>query len=188
MTTETTTLMQEKQDKPKAVTEIAHSLVGGDRRGDYGHPLDDFCRTAVMWSALLKMRITFVGVAQCMIALKQSREVNKQKQDNMIDACGYAECLDMCYTEQARRLADDWKFDEFTGVWTKPDTTETSVKKLIQDWGKIGGSSDFSKDLYPINPPSPIYPAMPRPYPLIGDPLSGATGTFICSSEVKSNG
>lgn len=114
--TETTTLMQEK---PKAVTEIAHSLVGGDRRGDYGHPLLDFCRTAVMWSAILKIRITFKEVALCMIALKQSREVNREKQDNTIDICGYAECLDMCYAERDRLLKEGWKLDNFTGAWTK---------------------------------------------------------------------
>lgn len=170
--------MQPKEDKPKAVTEIAHSLVGGDRRGDYGHPLDDFCRTAVMWSALLKTRITFVGVAQCMIALKQSREVNRQKQDNMIDACGYAECLDMCYTEEARRKAEGWKFDEYTGVWTKPDETESNVKKLIEDWGKVGGGVPYKPSDVPI-----YYPK--TPFPLIGDPLPGTEPQIICTNEVK---
>jgi hypothetical protein len=176
---ETTTLMK---DKPLAVTEIAHGLVGGDRRGDYGHPLDDFCRTAVMWSALLKKRVTFVDVAQCMIALKQSREVNKQKQDNMIDACGYAECLDMCYTERDRRLKEGWTFDEYTGVWTKP---VVNFDKVLEDLRKAPPLPDYQPSIPSVWPMD--WPQKPSA-PYVGDPLPGQGPTIICSDGVKTNG
>lgn len=95
----------------------ADRLVKGDRRADYGHPLDDFCRTAVMWSALIGARVTYKEVAQCMVALKMSREKNHEKRDNRVDACGYEKCLDMCYAEEKRRIADGWAFDPLTGKW-----------------------------------------------------------------------
>lgn len=182
MNTETTTVM--KEAPAKAVTEIAHSLVGGDRRGDYGHPLDDFCRTAVMWSALLKVRVTYRDVAQCMIALKQSREVNKQKQDNMIDACGYAECLDMCYAEEKRRLAEGWTFDAYTGVWTKP-TGAVDLAKWVADWNKLDPHP--ADQIFPNAPVHP-YPIYPPSFPYDGDPLPSQMPQVICTSETKTNG
>jgi hypothetical protein len=174
-----------KKDKPLSVTEIAHGLVGGDRRGDYGHPLDDFCRTAVMWSAILKVKVTFKEVALCMISLKQSREVNKEKQDNSIDGCGYFECLDMCYAERNRRLAEGWTFDEFTGVWTKPNAAFDLAKILrdSQPQAPVMPWVPYTHD--PVGGWPPVLPA----YPYIGDPLPGqAPQIYGANSEVKPNG
>ncbi len=73
----------------------AHNLVHGVRGEDYGHPYEDFSRTAKIWSAILGVDVTPEQVALCMIGVKISRECNKPKRDNRIDIAGYAEALDM---------------------------------------------------------------------------------------------
>ena len=73
----------------------AHNLVHGVRGEDYGHPYEDFSRTAKIWSAILGVDVTPEQVALCMIGVKISRECNKPKRDNRIDIAGYAETLDM---------------------------------------------------------------------------------------------
>ncbi|MCK5612531.1 hypothetical protein KAR91_62245 [Candidatus Pacearchaeota archaeon] len=55
----------------------AESIVHGDRDHDYGHPLDDFTRTAALWSVILGDKLTSnISVKQVglmMIAMKISR-------------------------------------------------------------------------------------------------------------------
>lgn len=85
------------------VLQEAMDLVGGARRSDYGHPLDDFSRTAQIWGAILKCPVSPSQVALCMIGLKMSRECNGPKRDNIVDIGGYALCHDMVLQEQERR-------------------------------------------------------------------------------------
>ena len=87
----------------ETVLEEAQRLVYGDRGATYGHPLDDFSRTASMWSALLGVAVTAEQVAMCMILLKLSRETYQPKRDNRTDIAGYAECLHRVVTERASR-------------------------------------------------------------------------------------
>lgn len=84
----------EPTDK-KSVLSEAGDLVYGPRGEDYGHPFDDFKRTAKMWSAILGIEIRAEQVGMCMIALKLSRQCNKPKRDNLIDIAGYAATIDM---------------------------------------------------------------------------------------------
>lgn len=81
--------------KEETILEEAQRLVTGDRGADYGHPIDDFGRTAQMWSALLGIPVSAADVALCMAALKLSREVNRPKRDNRVDAAGYLLTLEM---------------------------------------------------------------------------------------------
>jgi hypothetical protein len=81
----------------------AQRLVHGERQGDYGHPLDDFSRTAAMWSAILSVPISAEQVGLCMMAVKISRQCNRPKRDNMVDAAGYAETVQMVINEKQRR-------------------------------------------------------------------------------------
>ena len=73
----------------------ADALVDGARQADYGHPRDDWTRTAAMWSAILGCEVTAERALLCMVAVKISREVNKPNRDNRVDMAGYAKCLDM---------------------------------------------------------------------------------------------
>ena len=46
-------------DRPEqsGVAAEAHAMVYGDRQDDYGHPREDFTRTAVVWSGLLQHKL-----------------------------------------------------------------------------------------------------------------------------------
>lgn len=85
------------------ILEEANNLVYGDRQKDYGHPLSDFTRTAKMWEAILGFPVSAEQVGLCMIAVKISRQVNRPKRDNLVDAAGYAATVAMCIDERARR-------------------------------------------------------------------------------------
>ena len=88
---------------PETTLEEAQRLVHGDRGADYGHPLEDFSRTALIWSAILGVEVTAEQVGLCMMAVKISRQCNQPKRDNMVDAAGYAETVQMCIDERKRR-------------------------------------------------------------------------------------
>jgi hypothetical protein len=73
----------------KTITEDAYDLVSTDRNLDYGHPLDDFTKTAKFWSVVLDTEVTAAQVALCLSLVKYSRELNRHKRDNLVDAIGY---------------------------------------------------------------------------------------------------
>lgn len=74
------------------ITAEALRLVFGDRGHDYGHPAEDFGRTARLWSLWLGHDLDAEDVAAMMVLLKLSRQFNAAKRDNLVDACGYLEC------------------------------------------------------------------------------------------------
>ena len=80
----------------------AQGLVHGDRQASYGHPLHDFSRTAMMWSAILGTTVTAEQVGLCMCAVKISRQCNAPKRDNLVDLAGYAETVQMVINERKR--------------------------------------------------------------------------------------
>lgn len=87
----------------ETILEEAQRLVHGDRGADYGHPLDDFSKTAKLWAVILGKEITAEQVALCMCMVKVSRELNRHKRDNLTDLCGYAETYMMVKDERVRR-------------------------------------------------------------------------------------
>ena len=89
------------------VCDEARDLVYGDRGAAYGHPLDDYTRTAAMWSVILGVDVTAEQAMLCMIAVKMSRQCNVPKRDNLVDICGYALCIDRTVRERARRETAD---------------------------------------------------------------------------------
>lgn len=78
----------------ETVCQEADRLVSTDRNEDYGSAVVSFNRIASFWSLILGQTISAEQVAQCMIALKLSREMSKSKRDNLVDICGYTKCLD----------------------------------------------------------------------------------------------
>jgi hypothetical protein len=87
----------------ESILDEAKRIVHGDRGENYGHPFEDFSRTAQIWSAILNIEVTPEQVALCMIGVKISREVNRPKRDNIVDGAGYFETLDMVKKERRRQ-------------------------------------------------------------------------------------
>lgn len=91
----------------ESVLTEAEGLVHGARNAAYGHPLDDFSRTAGMVSAMLGHKLTEpltaeeVGMFMCCVKL--SRQVNAPKRDNLVDLAGYAETVQWCLDEREAR-------------------------------------------------------------------------------------
>jgi hypothetical protein len=80
----------------KGATILAEAarLADGPRNDSYGHPREDFTRTAKIWSALLGVEITAEQVGLCMIGVKLSRHCHAPKRDNLVDIAGYARTLE----------------------------------------------------------------------------------------------
>lgn len=89
--------------KNRSILDEAKKIVHGDRGENYGHPFEDFSRTAQIWTAVLGTDVTPEQVALCMIGVKISRECNRPKRDNIVDGAGYFETLDMVKQERLRR-------------------------------------------------------------------------------------
>lgn len=73
--------------------EEAANAVEGDRNVQYGPPLEDFQRTATMWSAYLGVPIQPHDVGAMMALVKVSRiRQSPAKRDSWVDLAGYAAC------------------------------------------------------------------------------------------------
>ena len=79
---------------PDSILVEAQNLVHGPRQASYGHPADDFQRTADLLNVLSKRGRAWLpsDVALVMMCVKLSRQANAYKRDNLVDLCGYAEC------------------------------------------------------------------------------------------------
>ncbi len=177
-------------DVQKSITEIAHELVSGARQAEYGTPLDNWCAVAAIGSVILGKKITFKEALLFMsAAVKTGRELYKEKRDNIIDGCGYLECLDMCYTERDRRIKEGWTFEEATGKWTKP---AFDLKKALEDMNPQGGGGCVGGLPYtypPLKQVDPVFPPPPFPFaPYIGDPLPGQETTITYQMKEVNNG
>lgn len=83
---------------PPSICLEADQLVSHDRLLQYGHPKDDFSRTAAMWEPLLGLppgHISPEKVGLCMIALKMSRLCHAYKRDTAVDIAGYAKTISL---------------------------------------------------------------------------------------------
>ena len=92
----------------ETILQEAQRLVHGDRQAAYGHPFEDYARTARMWEAILGLppyRIKPSTACLMMAAVKISRQCHAPKRDNMTDLAGYAACAQMC-AEREEELED----------------------------------------------------------------------------------
>jgi hypothetical protein len=89
----------------KSILEEAGAHTNGDRQEDYGHPIFDFTCVAEILNALGFRRKVSPSSEELrplvaedhpiiMEAVKLSREFNGHKRDNLVDGCGYWDCLD----------------------------------------------------------------------------------------------
>jgi len=79
----------------------ADRIIHGERRDDYGSPLESFDSIAQLWSVVLRTEVTAEQVALCMIQLKVARAMNGYQYDSFVDICGYAGCLDLIRQERS---------------------------------------------------------------------------------------
>lgn len=85
--------------------------VYGAKRKAYGHPFDDFSRTAALWTAIHRDHLTRAftpeDVAKFMICVKMAREQNAHMDDNIVDIIGYAMALaDVIQRERSPQQAN----------------------------------------------------------------------------------
>lgn len=91
--------------QPMSILEEAQELVHGARGKSYGSPFLDYQRTVSAFNALRGKDLTAEDGAVFMVCVKLSREHNRSKRDNRVDAAGYIECLDMMVAErEAQKL------------------------------------------------------------------------------------
>lgn len=90
----------------EGILDEAARLTAGTRHCDYGHPRDDFARTALMWTGIFaqKLRpgsqVTAMDIPLCMIAVKLARQAHRHKRDNLVDVAGYARTAAMIAGEE----------------------------------------------------------------------------------------
>lgn len=101
-------LAQPDQNDSKWADE-AKKLVYGDRNKQYGNPLKDYTRVSQVWTGLLSAKLKDGVVIEpreaimMMVALKLCRNMEKHKDDNVIDAHGYLEVLEWAERELAEQ-------------------------------------------------------------------------------------
>jgi len=82
--------------QPETVDQEAHRLVLGARNDAYGHPSEDFAKTAAIWSEIFGVPVTAKQVALAMaLGVKGSRLIKDiDHRDSLVDAIGYLICLE----------------------------------------------------------------------------------------------
>lgn len=85
------------------ILEEANHIVNGARQNDYGHPLDNWSKTAEMFSVIFGVEVTAEKAAMALITAKICRHLNADKRDNLVDIAGYAEVINMITSERKRR-------------------------------------------------------------------------------------
>ena len=85
----------------KTILEEAAEKVDGPRGADYGHPKDDFAKTAGMLTALFRDKLkdgesfSVHDIPLVVICIKLSRHAHRRKRDNLVDIAGYARTAEM---------------------------------------------------------------------------------------------
>jgi hypothetical protein len=92
----------------ETVLDEAQRITSRDRQDVYGHPGDDFARTAGMVSALLRDKLTAPITpgewASVMVLVKLSRlQTTPGHRDSLVDIAGYARCAEMVYERDGGR-------------------------------------------------------------------------------------
>jgi hypothetical protein len=82
------------------ILEEANEIIHGQRREDYGGPLESFTKIGNYWSNYLGIPVSPHDVANLMILLKVARAQNGFHRDSYVDIGGYAGCTELIEEEQ----------------------------------------------------------------------------------------
>ena len=91
--------------KSQSILEEDQKIIHGDRRDDYGHPLDNHGLTAALWAAYLGCDITPEDVC----FMNELQKISRAKtggiitRDTLVDIAGYAANIEMIQDERLRR-------------------------------------------------------------------------------------
>ena len=92
------TIQENNQPQPLPVTILdkAKELVYGDRLKDYGSTTKNFKSIAVGWGEIVGTSITpeQVGLMLAWLKICRANNDNCEKEDSIIDLCGYALCIE----------------------------------------------------------------------------------------------
>ena len=88
------------------ILEEALEITQGDRQEDYGDCKVELERVAALWSVIFNTTLTANQVALAMVALKITRQLNKNKRDNWVDIAGYARVGYLATKEQKESEKD----------------------------------------------------------------------------------
>lgn len=151
------------EDGNESILEEAQRLTHGTRNVDYGHPLDDYTRTAGIVSAMLAHKLmsplTAHEMALVMVCVKLSREQNAPKRDNRTDGAGYFWVADQCLQEAKRRVV-------------RGDTAE------IQSAPALGSPADAAGLVY-----GPMKPLTFKDFPHAGEAPQIAKAAWLCQVD-----
>jgi hypothetical protein len=117
----------------ESILQEADRLVSTDRQSDYGHPREDFAKTAKMITGVLlpklkeNQEVSALEVALIMCCVKISREVNKHKRDNLVDLAGYAKTADMV-------MEEDLGAETASDPYVKPKSCTIGVGLACSKW------------------------------------------------------
>ena len=73
----------------------AKKIITGDRQKSYGSPEDCFGCIQLMWNTYIEEKyghdnlLSAKDISMMMVLLKLAREMQNEKKDNIVDACGY---------------------------------------------------------------------------------------------------
>lgn len=133
----------------ESILQEAERLTHGNRNKDYGHPLDDYTRTAALASALIAHKltspITAGEMAMIMICVKLSRQVHSPKRDNMTDAAGYAWVAHACEVETNRLKVQAFEANRPDPIGRKIESYSTPLEQnqslsVMLGGGKLGAT------------------------------------------------
>jgi hypothetical protein len=80
--------------------DLAKEIIYGDREETYGHPSKNLVAISQLWTIYLHQKygvnviVNAEDVCWMMNLLKMTRQMNKEKQDNVVDAIGYLALID----------------------------------------------------------------------------------------------
>ena len=104
------------------ILDEAAAIVNGEKQQQYGHPSVHFARVAAGWETIFADGVfDEERIALAMVWFKMCRQLQTNKQDNIIDAIGYLLTVDMCASSKAELTQALHAIDRQSLSWDKAE-------------------------------------------------------------------